>query len=76
MRSPPKLDYAIGRDRFWTFFIRKAIGWALRECSKKYPEEVFAFLERIGGRASGLTRREGSRRLPEQLQAKLKRSLK
>jgi 3-methyladenine DNA glycosylase AlkD len=55
------------------FFIRKAVGWALRECSKKYPEEVFAFLERVVDRASGLTRREGSRRLPEELQAKLRR---
>jgi 3-methyladenine DNA glycosylase AlkD len=47
------------------FFIRKAIGWALREASKQYPQEVFEFLQRVGDRASGLTRREGSRNLPD-----------
>jgi 3-methyladenine DNA glycosylase AlkD len=45
------------------FFIRKAIGWALRECSKHYPEQVREFLARVGNRASGLTRREGMKRL-------------
>ena len=40
------------------FFIRKALGWTLRECSKKYPEQVAEFLLRVGERASGLTRRE------------------
>lgn len=49
------------------FFIRKAIGWALREASKEYPQEVHDFLARIGNRASGLTRREGARNLPEEL---------
>lgn len=45
-------------------FIRKAIGWALREAAKHYPHDVHAFLLRVGGRASGLTRREGARNLP------------
>jgi 3-methyladenine DNA glycosylase AlkD len=45
------------------FFIRKAIGWTLRECAKKYPDRVRAFLRRVGSRASGLTRREASRHL-------------
>jgi 3-methyladenine DNA glycosylase AlkD len=49
------------------FFIRKAIGWTLREIGKHYPEEVCEFLLRVGERASGLTRREGARNLPEQL---------
>lgn len=49
------------------FFIRKAIGWALREASKNYPREVHDFLMRVGDRASGLTRREGARNLPEAL---------
>ena len=52
-------------------FIRKAIGWALRECSKKYPEQVAEFLIRVGDRASGLTRREGGRNLPEGLKKKV-----
>jgi 3-methyladenine DNA glycosylase AlkD len=46
------------------FFIRKAIGWTLRECSKHYPAEVCEFLLRVGERASALTRREGARNLP------------
>jgi 3-methyladenine DNA glycosylase AlkD len=49
------------------FFIRKAIGWTLRECSRHYPEAVAEFLVRVGDRASGLTRREGGRNLPENL---------
>jgi 3-methyladenine DNA glycosylase AlkD len=53
------------------FFIRKALGWTLRECSKKYPEQVAEFLLRVGERASGLTRREGGRNLPEQLRERV-----
>lgn len=49
------------------FFIRKALGWVLREASKHYPGEVHAFLQRVGDRASGLTRREGARNLPAHL---------
>jgi 3-methyladenine DNA glycosylase AlkD len=41
------------------FFIRKAIGWALREYSKHNPESVAAFLEKHRERWSGLTYREG-----------------
>jgi 3-methyladenine DNA glycosylase AlkD len=47
------------------FFIRKAIGWTLREMTKASPEEVFDFLMKIKKRASGLTLREGSKRLPK-----------
>ncbi|MDQ3022964.1 MAG: DNA alkylation repair protein [bacterium] len=53
------------------FFIRKAIGWTLRECSKNYPELVADFLLRVGDSASGLTRREGGRNLPEELRARV-----
>ena len=49
------------------FFIRKAIGWTLRECSKRYPQEVHDFLLRVGDRAAPLTRREGARNLPLKL---------
>ncbi len=49
------------------FFIRKAIGWALRECSKQYPDEVHDFLLRAGDKASSLTRREGARNLTPEL---------
>jgi 3-methyladenine DNA glycosylase AlkD len=40
------------------FFIRKAIGWVLRETSKRRPDEVYAWLLPRGARASGVTLRE------------------
>jgi len=49
------------------FFIRKAIGWTLRECGKHYAQNVHDFLVHVGDRASGLTRREGARNLPDKL---------
>jgi 3-methyladenine DNA glycosylase AlkD len=55
------------------YFIRKAIGWCIREIAKADSEEAFDFLMRIKDRASGLTLREGSKRLPE---GKRKRILK
>jgi 3-methyladenine DNA glycosylase AlkD len=45
------------------FFIRKAIGWVLREVSKKRPQLVRAFLREHGDRCSGLTRREATKYL-------------
>ncbi|MCC7477290.1 DNA alkylation repair protein [bacterium] len=53
------------------FFIRKAIGWTLRECSKHYPQQVHDFLLRVGPAASGLTIREGARNLPPDLRRDL-----
>jgi 3-methyladenine DNA glycosylase AlkD len=53
------------------FFIRKAMGWGLREIAKAEPEESFGFLMRIKGRASGLTLREGAKRLPEELKTRV-----
>lgn len=46
------------------FFIRKAIGWVLRELSKKDPGYVRAFTNRYRDRISGVTLREAIRRLP------------
>jgi 3-methyladenine DNA glycosylase AlkD len=46
------------------FFIRKAIGWVLREAGKKRPAEVAAWLAPRTGRASGVTMREAVRYLP------------
>jgi 3-methyladenine DNA glycosylase AlkD len=40
------------------FFIRKAIGWVLRETSKKRPEEVYRWIAPRTDRASGVTMRE------------------
>jgi 3-methyladenine DNA glycosylase AlkD len=43
------------------FFIRKSIGWVLRECSKTAPDVVRAFLEEEKMNMSGLSYREGSK---------------
>ena len=45
------------------FFIRKAIGWVLREVSKKRPALVRAFVERHRHAMSGLTLREATKYL-------------
>jgi 3-methyladenine DNA glycosylase AlkD len=46
------------------FFIRKAIGWVLRELSKKDPGYVAAWTEHHLTQMSGVTFREAVRRLP------------
>ncbi len=53
------------------FFIRKAIGWVLRETAKKRPELVATWLEPRAGRAAGLTVREAVRHMPEGLRARV-----
>lgn len=45
------------------FFIRKAIGWALREYAKTSPEWVEAFVTRHGDAMSPLSRKEALRRI-------------
>jgi 3-methyladenine DNA glycosylase AlkD len=47
------------------FFIRKAIGWILRETSKKRPQLVRDWIEPRIARASGVTVREAVKYLPE-----------
>ncbi|MBI2409298.1 MAG: DNA alkylation repair protein [Gemmatimonadetes bacterium] len=46
------------------FFIRKAIGWVLRDVSKKSPAVVAEFLRTHLADVSGLTMREGAKYLP------------
>ncbi|MGP4024747.1 DNA alkylation repair protein [Actinomadura sp. 3N407] len=46
------------------FFIRKALGWVLRELSKKDPGWVTEWVEARVGVISGVTLREAVRRLP------------
>ena len=46
------------------FFIRKAIGWILREVGKKRPVETSRFLNAHIDKVSGLTLREGCKYLP------------
>jgi 3-methyladenine DNA glycosylase AlkD len=53
------------------FFIRKAIGWVLREVSKQNPAAVAAFLRAHRADVAGLTLREGAKYLP----AKQRRAL-
>ena len=53
------------------FFIRKAIGWVLREVSKERPELTFGFLLRHREHVSSLTLREGARRLPAGMRRQL-----
>jgi 3-methyladenine DNA glycosylase AlkD len=48
------------------FFIRKAIGWVLREVAKKRPELSYRFLSEHIDRVAGLTLREGAKYLPEE----------
>lgn len=50
--TPPESPY--GRE----FFIRKAVGWALRDHFRTAPDWVRAYVEERGGRLSGLSRRE------------------
>lgn len=49
------------------FFIRKSIGWTIREISVKQPDVVRRFLAENKDKMSGLSFREGSRKLPKGL---------
>jgi 3-methyladenine DNA glycosylase AlkD len=50
---------SIGSGRFaGEFFIRKGIGWALRERSYRAPDEVIAFCDEYAAQLSPLTQRE------------------
>ncbi len=54
------------------FFIRKAIGWILRDTARKRPEPVIRFLEQHLNEMSGLTFREALKHLPQSDQCRLK----
>lgn len=64
--------YADGMLEEKGFFVRKAIGWALREYGKRQPEEVADWLASRLARASGLTVREASKHLPDALRETLR----
>jgi 3-methyladenine DNA glycosylase AlkD len=53
------------------FFIRKAIGWSLREYGKRRPDDVHAWLLPRIGRVAGLTLREAGKHLPTECHAEL-----
>ncbi|HKY49350.1 MAG TPA: DNA alkylation repair protein [Acidimicrobiia bacterium] len=56
-------DFCLRRSGEKEFFIRKAIGWALREYARTRPDEVRRFLAEHGDRLSGLSRREAAKHL-------------
>jgi len=63
-RDPePMLGWAarLAANREW--FIQKAIGWCLRELSKRDPERVRRFLTEHGGKLKGVAKREATRYL-------------
>jgi 3-methyladenine DNA glycosylase AlkD len=57
------LHYALTLANESDFFIRKAIGWALRDHARTRPEAVRAFLAQHADRLSGLTRREAGKHM-------------
>ena len=57
------LHYALTLAPEPDFFIRKAIGWALRDHARTRPEAVRAFLAQHAQRLSSLTRREVGKHL-------------
>ncbi len=56
--------YADGMPDEKEFFIREAIGWVLREASRKRREFVFDWIAPRTHRASGVTMREAVKYLP------------
>eukprot|EP00542_Grammatophora_oceanica_P016881 CAMPEP_0194040656 /NCGR_PEP_ID=MMETSP0009_2-20130614/12621_1 /TAXON_ID=210454 /ORGANISM="Grammatophora oceanica, Strain CCMP 410" /LENGTH=115 /DNA_ID=CAMNT_0038683855 /DNA_START=548 /DNA_END=895 /DNA_ORIENTATION=+ len=54
-------DFCEQRMHEKEFFIRKAIGWALREYGKTNPKAVIAFLQKHKKELSPLSYKEGSR---------------
>jgi 3-methyladenine DNA glycosylase AlkD len=56
-------DFCLRRASETEFFIRKAIGWALREYAHTNPDAVRRFLAAHGERLSGLSRREAAKHL-------------
>jgi 3-methyladenine DNA glycosylase AlkD len=56
-------DYCLRRADEKEFFIRKAIGWALRDYAWHDPAEVRRFLDRHGARLSALSVREAAKNL-------------
>ena len=68
IRAGASIDRFVARaDRMLEereFFIRKAVGWVLREAGKRRPAEVTAWLVPRAHRASGVTMREAVKYLP------------
>ena len=65
--------YADGMLNEREFFIRKAIGWILRETSKRRPDLVSQWLQPRAHRAAGLTLREAVKYLPSEQRERILR---
>lgn len=59
-------DYCRRRAGDQDFFIRKALGWALRQYARTAPQAVAEFLHQQQGRLSALTLREAGKHLAKQ----------
>lgn len=59
----PNLEDRAANGKGQVFWIRKAIGWALRDYARTDPERVRAYVEGRGSRLSGLSRREAMKHL-------------
>jgi 3-methyladenine DNA glycosylase AlkD len=59
---------SLTRKEFW---LRKAIGWALRHQARWHEDEVLAFVRAHEGELSGLTKREALKHYPEKVRASL-----
>lgn len=55
--------YAESRAEDTEFFIRKAIGWSLRQYARQDPDQVLAFVAANEDRLSGLSKREALKHL-------------
>src|SRR5688500_1139225 len=68
IRRGAALDRFLGRAESMIeeteFFIRKAIGWVLREAGRRRPDDVASWLRPRTHRASGVTMREAVKYLP------------
>jgi 3-methyladenine DNA glycosylase AlkD len=64
-------SYATAMIEDKEFFVRKAIGWVLRETAKRRPDEVYEWLAPRTHRASGVTMREAVKYLDEARQKEL-----
>jgi 3-methyladenine DNA glycosylase AlkD len=53
--------YSLARADDTEFFIRKAIGWALRQYARVDPDAVYAFVDQHANEFSGLTKREAQK---------------
>ncbi len=56
-------DFCRRRAHEPEFFIRKAIGWALRDYARTDPNAVREFVDDMGDELSGLSRREATKHL-------------